>query len=158
MNRKVKIVQLSWDGPTKRYETHRITGPFVVITIFNQALGEDKRTRPPQGDPRCLEVFTVNTQETPPFARGDEEAVQPSFEDRDAAALLDLLTRRLGQIDELLVVCMAGLSRSPQIAAAIARLLGQKDRWTGDAQGGDQNWLRDHIIKYAQSQGWSPPQ
>jgi hypothetical protein len=136
--------------------------PFVLISIADLGEGWEKHEIPQS--PLLVESLELNFHEHSPLIRShwkDERALRAHrcFSARDAHAILDLLSRRLNQVGEVVVVCEAGLFRSVVLADAIAILIGAErdDRMKQYDNFDDYCWMRRKLLWHAKRKRWRTP-
>jgi predicted protein tyrosine phosphatase len=104
--------------------------PHVIISITSD--DEPPATLPiaapsPDGAPgACREVLRLVFADQEPYIEDDPD--ERLFSAAHARAIWDVVLRHREDIERIVVHCHAGMSRSPAVAAAIARGLGQDDR------------------------------
>ena len=121
MNRPVDVIVLSRQGVEEFY-TDR---PYILISI------RDPQSKPANVPKNPNEVARLDLEFSDwdldrfPALKGQGEL--KAFVKEDADSILTLIRLTLPYINLLVVNCEAGISRSAGTAAAVAKILGQKD-------------------------------
>jgi hypothetical protein len=136
----------------------RFEKPFILISIADEGDDWEKHSIP--DSPMLVEAVKLNFHEQSPETRStwnDQRTLRTHrcFSARDAIKILDLLTRRLNEVAEVVVVCEAGLYRSIVFADAIAQLIGAPliDKWGVY----DPDWLKERLLWHAKRRRWEVP-
>lgn len=144
------------------------TKPFILISIAD--LGDNWEQHFIPESPLLVESLELSFHEHDPEMRkhwqrdeGDERGrhmlhTHRCFSARDAVKILDLLTRRLPEVDEVVVVCEAGFYRSLIFAHAIATLtdspfVEHDPFWDDDRS----SWLGRRLLWHAKRKRWTVP-
>jgi hypothetical protein len=141
----------------------KFTGPFILISIADEGQNYESHAIPQH--PLLVESLKLNFHEHSPLLRAhweDTETLRAHrcFSARDAHQILDLLSRRLGEVEEVATLCEAGLFRSVILADAIAILIGaERDKMTERFDDFDDYcWMRRRLLWHAKRKRWCPPQ
>ena len=100
-----------------------IRTPYIVISI-----SDPTRPRPKlRPSALCREVLSLRFHDSEPVAGFPLPSEITLMTEQDAQAVWELVCRWREEISTILVHCEAGMSRSPAVAAAVCRGLGQDD-------------------------------
>lgn len=138
----------------------RFEKSFILISIADEGENWESHTIP--DSPNLVEALKLNFHEHSPVGRStwsNERTLRAHrcFSARDANKILDLLTRRLREADEVVIVCEAGLYRSVAFANAIGRLLGTTPTKADSKSDEDLDWLEHRLLWHAKRKHWQPP-
>lgn len=100
-----------------------IDHPYIVISITDPEMPEARI----RADGLCRAVFRFRFHDAEPGGRFADPETIVLMMPEDAREIWSAVQQHRDHVETILVHCEAGISRSPAVAAAICRALGQDD-------------------------------
>lgn len=160
---KWRVKQYGREDSTYPISKATFKEPFILISLADLGEGWEKHEIPQS--PLLVESLELNFHEHSPLLRADWNDAEMlrthrCFSANDAHQILDLLSRRLKQVTEVVTVCEAGLFRSVVLADAIAILIGAErdNRMKKYDNLDDYCWMRRWLLLHANLKRWRIPE